>query len=158
MRDTTACLIPVGRVLLSLSLLGATAVAGEPLFPARQMERIQRGVSAIYNLEHGRAAQIYQAMIDESPDDPAGYTYLAKTYWLQELVSKQELSIDRFAASDFFAETVKYQPQVDPRVEQRFPPSKRPGYRQRPRETEKPTGRPHHAVLAGTGLPKPGQL
>ena len=98
MKDTIVCLSPVGHVLLSLSLLGATAVAGEPLFPARQMERIQQGVRAIYNLEHDRAVEIYQAMIDESPDDPAGYTYLAKTYWLQELVSKQELSIDRFAA------------------------------------------------------------
>ena len=120
MKDTIVCLSPVGHVLLSLSLLGATAVAGEPLFPARQMERIQQGVRAIYNLEHDRAVEIYQAMIDESPDDPAGYTYLAKTYWLQELVSKQELSIDRFAASDFFAETVKYKPKVDPTVEQRF--------------------------------------
>ena len=99
MKNTIVYPRPVGRVLLSLSLLGATAVAGEPLFPAQQMERIQRGVSAIYNLEHGRAAEIYQAMIDESPDDPAGYTYLAKTYWLQELVSKQELSIDRFAST-----------------------------------------------------------
>ena len=56
-----------------------------------------------------------------SPMGPASKgTYLAKTYWLQELVSKQELSIDRFAASDFFAETVKYKPKVDPTVEQRF--------------------------------------
>ena len=120
MKDTIVYLSPVGPVLLSLSLLGAAAVAREPLFPAQQMERIQQGVRAIYNLEHDRAVEIYQAMIDESPDDPAGYTYLAKTYWLQELVSKQELSIDRFAASDFFAETVKYKPEVDPTVEQRF--------------------------------------
>ena len=120
MKNTIVYPRPVGRMALLLFLLGAPAVAGEPLFPAQQMERIQRGVSAIYNLEHGRAAEIYQAMIDESPDDPAGYTYLAKTYWLQELVSKQELSIDRFAASDFFAETVKYKPQVDPLVGQRF--------------------------------------
>ena len=120
MTERVACLRSVARVLLPLLLLGAPAVADEPLFPARQMERIQQGVRAIYNLEHDRAVEIYQAMIDESPDDPAGYTYLAKTYWLQELVTKQELSIDRFAASDFFAETVKYEPQVDPRAEQRF--------------------------------------
>ncbi len=120
MTERVACLRSVARVLPSLLLLGATAVADEPLFPARQMERIQQGVRAIYNLEHDRAVEIYQAMIDESPDEPAGYTYLAKTYWLQELVAKQELSIDRFAASDFFAETVKYKPQVDPRAEQRF--------------------------------------
>ena len=43
MKDTIVYLSPVGPMLLSLSLLGATAVAGEPLFPARQMERIQQG-------------------------------------------------------------------------------------------------------------------
>ena len=123
MKDTIVYLSPVGPVLLSLSLLGATAVAGGPLFPARQMERIQQGVRAIYNLEHDRAIEIYQAMIDESPDDPAGYTYLAKTYWLQELVSKQELSIDRFAASDFFCRDGEVQTESRSHCRAAVPPS-----------------------------------
>jgi tetratricopeptide (TPR) repeat protein len=74
----------------------------------------------VYNLDHAKAIETYQAMIRQSPDDPAGYAYLAKVYWLQELVTKQELSIDRFAASDFFAETPRYQPQVDPAAEAKF--------------------------------------
>jgi hypothetical protein len=59
-------------------------------------------------------------MIEKSPDDPTPRVYLARTYWLQELVSKQELSIDRFAASDFFVENPKYRPKVSAAVETQF--------------------------------------
>ena len=109
---------------LALLILPASLAGAEPvqasLFPPQQLARIQSGVRAVYNLEHERAIETYQAMIRDSPNDPTGYVYLAKTYWLQELVAKQELSIDRFAASDFFVETPKYKPRVDPEVEDRF--------------------------------------
>ncbi|MBI3667615.1 MAG: hypothetical protein HY236_15535 [Acidobacteria bacterium] len=96
------------------------APAQTNLFPPDRLQRIRQGLQEIYNLEHTRAAELFQGMIRESPDDPAGYVYLAYTYWLQELSGKQELSIDRFAASDFFSEIPQYQLQVDPVVEARF--------------------------------------
>lgn len=94
--------------------------AAEPLFPPQTVAQIRKGLNEVYNLDHAKAIESYQAMIRQSPDDPAGYAYLAKVYWLQELVTKQELSIDRFAASDFFAETPRYRPQVDPAAEAKF--------------------------------------
>ena len=90
------------------------------LFPPQQLARIQQGIRDIYALRLAQAQQTFQNMIRESPDDPAGYAYLAMSYWIEELSSTQELSIDRFAASDFFSETPKTTPVVNPEREARF--------------------------------------
>lgn len=108
---------PWTRLLAAGCLLPA---AYGQLFPPDRLARIQQGLRDIYNMEYKRAAENFQGLIAEAPDDPAGYAYLASTYWIQELSAKQELSIDRFAASDFFSEAPKYVPKVDPAVEQRF--------------------------------------
>ena len=115
---TTGC--HIARALLLGLLAVMPAAAATPLFPPETVARIRQGLDQVYNLDHDAAIKNYQAMIRDSPEDPAGYVYLAKVYWLQELMTKQELSIDRFAASDFFAETPRYQPQVDPEAERRF--------------------------------------
>jgi tetratricopeptide (TPR) repeat protein len=108
------------RSLLLVLLAVMPLAAASPLFPPETVARIRKGLDQVYNLDHDAAIENYQAMIRDSPNDPAGYVYLAKVYWLQELMTKQELSIDRFAASDFFAETPRYQPQVSLAAEQRF--------------------------------------
>lgn len=112
----SACLIVVTCLQYLLPPVGAQNNA----FPPAQLERIKQGVNDIYNMEYKRAAENFQSMIREAPDDPAGYAYLARTYWIQELAATQELSIDRFAASDFFEEQPKFRPKVDPAVEERF--------------------------------------
>lgn len=106
-------------MLLALACLKAL-VAGQDLFPPEQLARIREGLHDIYSLDHGRAAANFERMIADSPDDPAGYTYLATTLWRQELSEKQELSIDRFAASDFFAEKARPLGSVDLAMEARF--------------------------------------
>jgi tetratricopeptide (TPR) repeat protein len=111
------------RKLLSVLVLAFLAPAGRAelvVFSDRNIPRLKRGLQAIYSLEHDRAIAEYQALIRENPEDPAGYVFLAKTYWLKELVVKQELSIDRFAASDFFAESPRYTPEVAPEAERLF--------------------------------------
>lgn len=100
--------------------LEGTAAAQTTLFPPDELARVQEGIRDIYNMEYKRAAENFQGMIKDAPDDPAGYAYLAMTYWVEELSGKQELSIDRFAASDFFVESPKYRPKVNPKVEARF--------------------------------------
>ncbi len=106
----------VGYLLLGLM----SAPAQNSPFPPEEVARIQQGVRDLYNMEYERAAENFQAMIRESPDDLAGYAYLARTIWIKELAGTQELSIDRFAASDFFEEQPKFSPKVDPAVEDRF--------------------------------------
>ena len=105
----------------AIALLAAPRLSGQSkLFPEPTLSRLQQGIAHIYSLEHDRAIEIYEQMGRESPNDPTGDTYLAKAYWLKELVQKQELSIDRFASSDFFAETPKYKPVIAPQVEENF--------------------------------------
>ena len=90
------------------------------VLPAAQVARIKQGLNAVYSLEYAQAAKIFDGMISADPSDPAGYAYLAFVYWAEELHRKQELSIDRFAASDFFAESSRYKVYVHPDVEARF--------------------------------------
>ena len=120
MRKVSASVRFALRGWLLAAVLAASLPAADPLFSPEKMARIRQGLREVYNLEHDQAIQTYQTMVNAEPDDPAGYVYLAKVLWLRELVKKQELSIDRFAASDFFAETPRYKPQVDPLAEQRF--------------------------------------
>ena len=105
---------------LAAAMCGALAPAQTVLFPQPSLARIQQGLHDIYTLRFTNAEAVFQGMIKQAPDDPAGHTYLAMTYWVAELAEKQELSIDRFAASDFFAETPRYTPVVDPETEQKF--------------------------------------
>jgi tetratricopeptide (TPR) repeat protein len=109
-------------LLAPLAVLTArrSAASVDTLFPPPQLARIREGLHAIYSLEHPGAAAIFERMIAEAPDDPAGYVYLAMTIWLRELHAKQELSIDRFAASDFFAESARQLVKVEPAIEVRF--------------------------------------
>jgi tetratricopeptide (TPR) repeat protein len=108
------------RSIVLLVLLASAGGAQPLIFSAQEVPRLKRGIQAVYSLEHDRAIAEYQALIRERPEDPLGYAFLAKTYWLRELVVKQELSIDRFAASDFFAESPRYTPEVDPESERLF--------------------------------------
>ena len=104
---------------LAFLLLAARAATAQ-LFPPEQLERIQLGVQDVYNLEYEAARQHFQGLVEAAPEDPAGYVYLAWTEWVQELGSQQELSIDRFASSDFFSEAPQYHLRVDPAAEARF--------------------------------------
>jgi len=111
---------------IAVAVAAAASFAAPPLraqaklFPEPTLSRLQQGIRYIYSLEHDRAIEIYEQMGRDAPDDPTGDTYLAKAYWLKELVQKQELSIDRFASSDFFAETPKYRPVITAQVENNF--------------------------------------
>jgi len=114
-RPTRCC-----RIAFALAVLQPPLLLAQDLFPPAQMERIRESLHDIYNLDHARAAASFERMIAESPDDPAGYAYLAMTLWLRELSEKQELTIDRFAASDFFAEKARPLMIVDPALDSRF--------------------------------------
>ncbi|HXG34578.1 MAG TPA: tetratricopeptide repeat protein [Bryobacteraceae bacterium] len=108
------------KLLASLLLLACMSGAQEPLFPPARLSRIQSGLGHLYNMDYERARQTFQSLAQDFPDDPAGYAYLAMTCWVEELAGTQELSIDRFAASDFFVENPQYRPEISPRTETEF--------------------------------------
>lgn len=103
-----------------LMAAASAAIAQWTPFQPEKLSRIQAGVREIYSLDYDAAIKRFETMKQEAPDDPTGFAYLAFAYWIRELNGKQELSIDRFAASDFFSELPKHTLQVEPEVEQRF--------------------------------------
>jgi Tfp pilus assembly protein PilF len=115
---------PITRRRWAAAALGALAWrldgALADAFPPEQVATVREGLRFIYSLEHARAEELFGHMIAAAPADPTGYAYLAATIWLRELTAQQELSIDRFAASDFFAELPRRLVQVDSAVEARF--------------------------------------
>ncbi|MBI3471584.1 MAG: tetratricopeptide repeat protein [Candidatus Solibacter usitatus] len=106
------------RAALSFVLLVSAARAA-PL-PGAQVERIRAVVREIYGLDYQKAAALCRRMIEEAPEDPAGYVYLARTYWSEQLNDARLLTIDRFAATDLFADAPKNSIAADPGKEARF--------------------------------------
>lgn len=103
-------------------LIGGVLPARPQPFDAQSVAALREVVDAIYRLDYARAETLSRQMIEESPEDLSGYVFLARTYWSDELNKKHALSMDRFAAPDFFAEKQerKYTIEVDQAAEERF--------------------------------------
>ena len=104
-------------LLLSLKM---PALAQQHVLPPAQVAAIKQGLDQVYRLDYALAGKTFEQMIAADPQDPAGYAYLAMVYWAQELGRKQELGIDRFAASDFFSQANNYKISISPAAEARF--------------------------------------
>lgn len=109
-------------VHLRWMLLWPALLAAQPasLFPPERLELLQRAVDEVFRLDHAQAAAICRDYITRWPDDPAGYAFLARTYWAEELASQQLFNIDRFTASGFFSESSRYRATVPAARERRF--------------------------------------
>jgi tetratricopeptide (TPR) repeat protein len=107
------------RTLLALIVLCASAACAQILPPATLTE-VRAGIREVYNLEHDLAIRRFERMVREHPGDPAGYAYLAWSIWLKELAGLQELSIDRFADSDFFSNKQRPIPMLAPPTDRRI--------------------------------------
>jgi tetratricopeptide (TPR) repeat protein len=110
-------------IFRSVLLVGITAACSsgyDGVFAPKTLERLQQVVDWIYRMQYADAASLCQKMIGEDPTDPAGYVYLARTYWIEALSSEQALTLERFAASDFFSELPGYKVVVDPALEARL--------------------------------------
>lgn len=82
--------------------------------------RVRELMAQIYNLNYDQAAGLARKMIAAAPEDPAGYVFLARTYWSQELGVTRALSLERFASAGFFTDSTRYTVTIDPRLESRF--------------------------------------
>jgi tetratricopeptide (TPR) repeat protein len=73
-----------------------------------------------FELNHKHAAALCQEYIKRWPDDAAGYAYLARVYWSEEIATRQLLSLDRLADDDFFSDSSPFKVAVQPAMEMRF--------------------------------------
>ncbi|PYT23591.1 MAG: hypothetical protein DMG57_31550 [Acidobacteria bacterium] len=108
------------RICLLVQLLSACCLAQTSLFAPNTVRRLRQVMDEIYRLNHAKAAALCEQMIAQAPGDPIGYVYLARTYWALQLYQGQELTLERFAASDFFSETPGHNLPLDPVTEARF--------------------------------------
>lgn len=104
---------------LLVALLAIQSTCRGEILPAGLLTTVRDGITEVYNLNHDQAVARFESLIREAPNDPTGYAYLAWAIWLKELAKRQELSIDRFADTDFFTEKQNPLPPAAPGLESR---------------------------------------
>lgn len=89
-----------GPLLILLALSGWTF--SQDLRGLQFTEVTWEGFDHIYNLDYGEARQVFQDLALDNPDHPAPPLYLATVAWLEELLRRHELDLNRFAAPGYF--------------------------------------------------------
>jgi tetratricopeptide (TPR) repeat protein len=89
--------------LISIMLVGSVSSRAQDLRDPRFMERAQAGFSDIFNLDYQKAESDFTSLERDYPQHPAPPLYLASTLWLQELVRRQDLSLNRFIYPGYFS-------------------------------------------------------
>ncbi len=85
-----------------LLLIPARLPAGDlrdPVF----VKRAEAGFDDIFNLDYGPARQVFVTLEKDYHQHPAPPLYLAVILWLQEMLRRQDLSLDRFTAPAYFS-------------------------------------------------------
>ncbi|MGD0578384.1 MAG: hypothetical protein ABSC08_05595 [Bryobacteraceae bacterium] len=102
-------------------LAGVCAVsAAAQVLSADRLEAGRDVMHSIYSLDYSTAEQICQRLIKADPDDPFGYTLLARDLWAEQLQTGEGLTIDRFSGSEFYYGVPDQAIAVSPEAEQRF--------------------------------------
>ena len=92
------------RFLISLLLLPfASNLPAQDLRDPRFMEKVQAGFSDMFNQDYDRALQSFVALGKEYPHHPAPPLYVACVYWLEEMLRRQDLALNRFIAPTYFS-------------------------------------------------------
>jgi tetratricopeptide (TPR) repeat protein len=67
------------------------------------MDRVQKGFSDIFNMDYDQAKDVFVSLEKEYPQHPAPPLYLASILWLQEMLRRQDLDLNRFIAPGYFS-------------------------------------------------------
>ncbi len=84
-------------------LLPASRLQAQDLRDPRFMERAQAGFADIYNFDYAQARQVFASLEKEYPQHPAPPLYLASIVWLEEMLRRQDLSLNRFVYPSYFS-------------------------------------------------------
>jgi len=84
------------------------------------MERAKEGFADIFNLDYDRAGQIFESLEKDYPRHPAPPLYRAAIVWLEEMLRRQDLSLDRFITASYFSR----------KTNQTMPPERRAAFLQ----------------------------
>jgi hypothetical protein len=89
----------LAAIVLAASVSGWAQNLRDPRF----MERAQAGFSDIFNLDYKNAECDFISLERDYPQHPAPPLYLASILWLQELVRRQDLTLNRFIYPGYFS-------------------------------------------------------
>ena len=85
------------------TLLAVSSAYAQDLRDPRFMERAQAGFTDIFNLDYDQAQQVFASLEKDYPQHPAPPLYLASIYWLEEMLRRQDLTLNRFIAPAYFS-------------------------------------------------------
>ena len=88
---------------IALMLLFALQLPAQELREPRFMERAQAGFAHIYNLDYAEARQVFTSLEREYSRHPAPPLYLACILWLEEMLRRQDLTLNRFLYPSYFS-------------------------------------------------------
>lgn len=112
------------RLAVAAFFTGALALMpgadGRSPFSPDELALVRQILKHNYDLDYELAAALCRARIDAAPRDPLGYSYLARTRWVQHLNRQGALSLFQYSASDFFANPARYAVEIDVASEQDF--------------------------------------
>jgi tetratricopeptide (TPR) repeat protein len=91
------------RFLLSLlSLLAVSRLLAQDLREPQFVERSQAAFGDIFNIDYDKARQAFVLLARDYPTHPAPPLYLASIIWLEEMLRRQDLALNRFIAPAYF--------------------------------------------------------
>lgn len=91
-----------GVLLPILLLLPASRLLAQGLREPRFVERAEEGFSDIFNMDYDRARLTFNLLARDYPNHPAPPLYLASILWLEEMLRRQDLALNRFVAHGYF--------------------------------------------------------
>lgn len=86
-----------------LILLFAIRLPAQTLRDPQFVKRAQAGFDDIFNLDYNKARQVFASLEREYPQHPAPPLYRAVIFWLEEMLRRQDLSLNRFTAPAYFS-------------------------------------------------------
>jgi tetratricopeptide (TPR) repeat protein len=89
-------------------ILSAAALQAQDLRDPRFMKRANVAFDDIFNMDYGKAEQVFTALAGDYPHHPGPPLYIASIHWLKEMLRRQDLSLDRFIAPGYFTEKTKH--------------------------------------------------
>jgi tetratricopeptide (TPR) repeat protein len=86
-----------------LILLFTPQLSAQNLRDPEFMKKAQMGFADIYNVDYAEARQLFISLEIQYPHHPAPPLYLASILWLEEMLRRQDLDLNRFVSASYFS-------------------------------------------------------
>jgi tetratricopeptide (TPR) repeat protein len=108
----------IGLAAFITSTLWAQIASVESRMPLPEdiLARVRPVIDAVYRLDYPNAERLCRQLIQDASENPAGYVYLLRVYWSEQLSEARLLSAERLISMDLFAQKPRFRPPVSPQT------------------------------------------